>query len=182
MAKLDIEADLDRENGLPTSVKTTQKTAVGLGDARSIWKLVTEEPFRMVVGRYGQFTETKVFGEIIEIVIEPRLATELLGSITLDEVAALHDGIGLENFHDGGHAAARRFAKREVARLKPRRGLISLNPKIDSARQRRLQCSLDVLRLADVVRKSGGLVKIHSRLYGDLALPFAIRSDARCFS
>ena len=181
LSRFDIEADFDPVDRLPTSVKTTHANSIGLGDARSMWEILSSHRFRMIVGRYHQFTSRKVFGEIIEVVIDPSMAPDLLGSITPEEVSALHFGIGLDAFTEGDHASARLFARREVARLNQRGGIITLNPKIDSFRQRRLQCSLDTRDLMKLIQASGGSVKIHDMHYGDLFLPFALRSDARVF-
>lgn len=179
--RFDIEAEFDQDLGLPTSVKSTSNGSIGLGDARRTWENVLGYSFRMVIGRYAQFTNRKVFGEIAELVLDPSLADALIGSVSLDEVASLHEAISLRAFPAGEHNRARAHAKAAVARLKPRLGLLVLNPKIDSKNQRRLQCSLDMEGLIELARLRGSPWWLHEMHFGDLPLPLAVRSGAREF-
>lgn len=178
-AQYDIEAKFDLERGLATSVKTTKSGSIGFGDARRTWTSICGSEFRLLVGVYAQFTNRKVFGELHEIIIKPDYSHSILGDVSYAEVEAFHDAISLANFPDGQHNKARELAKAMSAALKPRLGIMALNPKIDSGTQRRLQCSLDLEDLTKIVRQGGGEVRLHEMHFADLPLPLAVRSSAR---
>ena len=135
----DIEARFDKLLHLPTSVKVTGGDTVTLSDARRFWSI--SEPFRMFVGSYDQVGPHKVFHTVHEFIVHSAMLNGLFGRITLDEVAETHIGLGLDRFPRGLHSEARAWARTAIAGLAAQRGIVILNPKIDSKTQRRLQCS-----------------------------------------
>jgi hypothetical protein len=173
---IDIEAKFDRSHGLPTSIKTTGSSIVTLSDARRFWAI--DYPFRMLVGTYRQVSERKLFSIVHEFLILPTDLEILRGSVTAEEVEALHVGISLAAFPSGQHQAARIWVQQEKIGLLGRETRVTLTPKIDSNTQRRMQCSI---KLADLISVSeGGNRHIeHSASIGDLVLPFALLSSRR---
>lgn len=169
--------------GDPVSIKTAAaKVAAGaaivcLSDARRVWSW--DRPLILVVGLYDQVGKVKRFHTVFEFHIQltDSERRRLYGDLTLDEVTHFHETLKL--FGPGQHLAASAWAKAHKAELSTRAtGAIQLNPKIDSKRQRRLQCSspLEQLRSAcDDVRQftqeTGG--------YRGLTMPFEVLSSRR---
>lgn len=176
----DIPANI-APDGRPVSIKTAKINASGgticLGDARRIWANVATEEMTLICGTYTQVAGFKAFTRVHEIVITPDIARRLLGTVTPDQVARFHDT--LLEFPQGSHVAARRWARAVKVHMKDREGLITLNPKIDSKRQRRLQCSV-ILR--DLLALPGIQVTTYDVAYRDLALPIRIASGLRQFN
>lgn len=189
-APFDIEARFDRELGLPTSIKAMGRGTVALADARRFWRI--EEPFRMLVGSYVQLTDRKRFERVHEFLIGVDWLPVLLRAVTLEEVTELHEGMGLAAFPRGRHVQARIWAAQRLALLNVKRGAVRLNRKIDSAGQRRLQCSVPLsalLRLAeerpDFAGRGGERrpsYRLHDERIGDLYLPIVVHGSAREFN
>lgn len=147
----DIEKKFDKFNEfkkLPTSIKTTKNKTVCLADARRIFSI--NEEFRLLVLQYEQVGEEKLPKRIFEFFPTTSEWNSLKLGLEFDDVKSFHDE--LVKYAVGEHDAARIWAKKKkkelqkIHKLSKAKGF-ELNPKIDSKRQRRLQCSikLDVL-------------------------------------
>lgn len=86
----------------------------------------------------------------------------------------VHESFGLSAFPQGAHNEARAAAKAHVGALKPRLGLIGLNPKIDSHNQRRLQCSVSLSGMVELFRERAGEHHLHDMIYGEIYVPLQI--------
>ena len=177
-AGFDIEPRFDRKMELPTSIKTTGNNIVGLSDARAFWAI--DHDIRMIVGSYKQNPDRKTFATIHEFILSAEILLKLRGDISVAEVEALHQGISMANFPAGGHVGARIWAREQNACLKLRAGQVVLNPKIDSKRQRRVQCSIALIALIDVSIEGESYV-CHRERMGDVALPYEQFSTRREF-
>ena len=173
---MDIEARFDRMRELPTSIKATGSGVVTLSDARRFWAI--EYPFRMLVGVYVQEENQKRFSIIHEFILLPADLGALRGNVTGAEVEALHVGIGLSAFPAGRHAEARAWIVTQKRELQERNSKVTLTPKIDSKRQRRMQCSLRLLDLTAVTERQRRHI-VHTNKIGDLVLPFSLVSPPR---
>lgn len=179
IADFDIEAKFDRTRNLPTSVKSTGNDTVALADARRFFSI--DQDFRMIVGRYEQIDNRKIFAQIYEFILTTATLNALRGTLDLTMVASFHVGIGLGQFPRGSHIEARMWAMQRKIELAPNSSLIVLNPKIDSKSQRRLQCSV---RLADLIVASEkhSEFELHTDAIGDFVLPVIQNSARREFT
>lgn len=177
-AGFDIEARFDRLRGLPTSIKTSGNDTIALSDARRFFTV--NEDYRMIVGRYEQAENRKIFGQVHEIIVTRQVSSVLKGALTLEEVTAMHDGFSLAIFPRGDHQPAREWAHSRKAKLAGVSSKIILNPKIDSKIQRRLQCSVRLADLREVAEKYGDYF-LHKKAIGDFALPIIQNSGPRRF-
>lgn len=185
----DIEAQYNLPQGIPVSIKTAKRTARGavvcMADARRLWEI--NEPWLLLVATWRQDGSYKQFETVHEIIITCDTMDVLRGGVSLAEVRAFHEGISMARFPHGHHAQARDFAKTAKAELAPRCGLLSLNPKIDSQSQRRLQCSLHLEGLVDLVNQAQAILPsgrfpahvMHCDSIGSLVLPTTIQSSPR---
>ena len=172
----DIDAGDDLMRGIPTSIKSTGTTTIALSDARKFWESFTLSPFRMVVGKYKQEEGIKQFYEVHEFVVLPEHSQAFLGDVSLEQIKDFHNAFSLEKFPLGKHSDARALAQAIKSGLKDKLGIVSLNPKIDSKKQRRLQCSV---RLADAIAVMEGNHTIYEDNFGMVKLPVGIVSSAR---
>ncbi len=143
---------LQPEEGADAVVAT-----VALADARRVWSWpfltniqsqqgsVFPASLRFIVGVYRQEGDYKVFNWVYEVdlVFDQATNDALFGGISFGDVFAFHSGLGLEFFPEGAHKAARQWAKAHKRDLKLKSpGAIDLNFKVDSQKQRRLQCTI----------------------------------------
>lgn len=175
-AGFDIEARFDKVLRLPTSIKSTGSNIIGLSDARSFFS--TSEKHRMLIGRYKQVGPHKQFHNVHEFILTRETLAKLRGEVTLEDVMAFHNGFLLSNFPIGTHAEARKWARQRKAALAGKQSMITLNPKIDSKSQRRLQCSLRLSGLIGLC-EPGGNYRLHEGSIGDLVLPVTQISSPR---
>jgi hypothetical protein len=177
-ASFDIEAKFDKQRGLPTSIKSTGSDTVGLSDARRFWQI--DEAYRMIVGRYQQEDGVKVFDQAHEFLLDPLILAELRGDISYEEVKVFHHGLSLDAFPKGSHEEARVWAQAQKEVYVGRGNAIILNPKIDSKKQRRLQCSVSLTTLIERCSENERYI-LHTDWIGDVRLPIELSSGVREF-
>lgn len=180
--KFDIAAGDDFNCGRPTSVKSAKGKSVALSDARRFWRSFDEAPYRVLICKYEQIGNVKTCGEIYEFILQKEHRAVFFGDVKYEEIAEFHENIGLARFPEGRHADARQAARRLKNSLKHRLGILVLNPKIDSGKQRRLQCSAGLEDLTKHFGKPDTGYRLHIRNIGDLLLPLRIISARREFN
>ena len=175
--RFDIGSEDDRTCGFPTSIKSAQRNTIGLSGARQFWQSFDFAPYRVLVGRYRQDNGIKVFGEIHEIILRDKYRAALLGSVSEAEIGEFHDE--LKSFGPGSEAQAlaSAWAQERKRELQPRIGLVTLNPKIDSKNQRRLQCSIGCRKLIGILEADD--YRLHTEGFGILPLPLRIAGGRR---
>jgi hypothetical protein len=142
----DIPAAVNKNfGGVPVNPKTAKlSTPVDLGDALRQFRI--DEPFLLVVGFWRQEGNEKRFVNIISPCLDPAAWKKLWHPITLADLRRLDDVIKDRSLTP----AAARAAAQKIKSAPPfTEAIMVVNPTIDSATQRRLQCSL---RFEDVFR------------------------------
>lgn len=167
-------------SGNPVSIKTAaikaakRAATVCLADARRVWSW--DRPVVLVVGLYAQVGMDKVFHTIYEFQFELDAAqrTKLYGSVSLLEVSDFHNG--LKTFGPGAEAGklGQKWARETKKPLKRRLGVIQLNQKIDSKRQRRLQCSAKLIDLEQACTSHLRFTEASPGDYRGLKLPYTV--------
>jgi hypothetical protein len=142
--KWDIPA---KEGRLPVSIKTTKNNTVGLSDARRIFDIDCD--WKLIVGVYKQSGSFKQFVEIREYIITANVFDFVKGTISGEEIENFHNT--LLSFPKGHHKKARLWARNKKNELQSKSSFITLNPKIDSKNQRRLQCSIKMTDLDSII-------------------------------
>ena len=182
IARFDIDSIDDVKRGIPTSIKTTGTNTVTLSGADIFWQNLYYTPFRILACVYTQVGDMKIFNKIDEFIIEPHHKKLLLGDVSYEEIYAFHKAINVKNFPRGMHEEARTLARKLQAGLSDRLGLVSLNPKIDSKTQRRLQCSFPLKQMKNEFKLSKSDHIHHDKEFYGLSLPVSFRSTTRTFS
>ncbi len=167
----DIESEFDRRGRLPTNIKSTKTSTICLADARRFVSI--ECDYRMVVGCYTQETSTKSFNLVYEFIMSREAHKALIGALTPDFVECFHNIISMRSLPNYADARSIASCINKVSFLNDLTDL-SLNPKIDSKSQRRLQCSVSI----DTMKKHSAWTEFRED-YSDLVLPFKIKSLAR---
>ncbi len=175
--RFDLGSVDDGRSGLPTSIKSTKSNMVGLSDARQFWRSFDSVPYRLPVGSYSQQAGFKVFGAIHEILLRESYRAALLGRMTEAKVEQFHNGLKTFGTGRDGQIRASAWARERKRELRPDTGLVTLNPKIDSKNQRRLQCSVRLSKLIEMLDADDYV--IHTNSFGTLALPLRIVSGKR---
>lgn len=121
---------------LPVSIKTAKnKSPIGLGDA--IRQYDIDSDFLLIVGFWKQANSFKFFVSVEAARIELKVWKNLWSPLKRDALIYLDSSIKDTNHNYSDVRKIAQGIKRDLPQTK-----IVLNPKIDSKRQRRLQCSL----------------------------------------
>jgi hypothetical protein len=126
------------------SVKSTGSNTV---DCADIQKKMEHKEYNLIVGQYDQVDDNKVFHTEYEFFITPADYDVLWGSMREDDIDAF---VGyIKSIPSGKEAqksttAARKMFKEEI---QDKNALYTINAKVDSKNQRRVQCSLKIKEL-----------------------------------
>lgn len=165
--------------GLPANPKATKYGApVGLGDALRQYDI--DEPFLLILGYWQQVTPTeKRFVKLLAPRVEPEAWKALWGPVTRADLERL-DALIKDRALDYREVRRRAQAMKDAPPFSE--AVFTLNPKIDSSGQRRLQCSL---RYEEVVRRLAPGIdpapEATPALWG-VPFPNAVGSGPRTFS
>lgn len=178
-SKFDIEGSHDKTDARDTEVKAKKQNKNGsevfeMADARKFFSL--KEDFRLVVGLFKQEEKRKTFVKIIEYTIKKEDIEKLKGDLSYEEVNNFHNKICSFAHGEKGQKKGRAFCKKHKKDLQ-QKTLTTLNPKIGSTNQRRLQCSIKRKTLESILPESQ--IKTYSDSYRGLCLSFSIMSEAR---
>jgi hypothetical protein len=166
-------------SGLPANPKATKYGApVGLGDALRQYDI--DEPFLLILGYWEQVSPTeKRFVKLLAPRIEPGQWRALWGPVTRGDLERL-DALIKDRSLDYREVRRRAQAMKDAPPFSE--AVFTLNPKIDSSGQRRLQCSL---RYEEVVRRlapgENPAPEASPALWG-VPFPNALASGPRIFS
>ena len=153
-----VEYDALKENGYTSgmdimkglmsaydySIKTSKGNTVDCGD---ILRRRQETDYNLVVGCYSQVGDNKVFYSEYTFYIRPEHESILWGKMNYNLLAEYVDYI--KNIPAGKQAQQETKAKRTVLKncITDKNALIKIHPKVDSKKQRRVQCSLKIKQL-----------------------------------
>ena len=148
IASVDIPGHFNRRNGVANHCKTTGKANVCMGSVLNTYRHLRDELTHLTVIQYQQRGSWKHVTSIYQLDISGMLK-EFFGDISYEEVETL-DNI-IKNIPPG------RFDKVQKNQiygdfkkdLQNKSGIMSLNPKVDSRSQRRLQCSFNITKFLD---------------------------------
>jgi len=137
--KWDIPKEANKNHGgVPVNPKAIKyATPVDLGDA--LRQFQVDEPFMLIIGYWVQEGDKKRIVNVIAPTVTPKLWRSLWEPITLDDLKRL-DGVIKDRALD--YREARAQAQKIKSAAPFTRAVMTVNPKIDSKGQRRLQCSL----------------------------------------
>ena len=125
-------------DGIPASVKSSVGDTCDCGDALRMFNNSNLDKYQMIRGRFEQVGEQKHLREVH--LVDLSKSNEILwGKVTYDEVVALTELIktyrpGDKTIHKAIHSMK--------AELNKKSGMMKFRPKMDSQKQRRLQCSI----------------------------------------
>ncbi len=166
----------DEFRHLPVSIKACKfGSPLALGDARR--QFAIDEDFLLIVGYWQQRGPLKVFVNAIALVVRAALWRSVFHPLTAGDLETFDEAIKDLSLTP---LAARNMAKLRKQSAPFNDALIGLNPKIDSKKQRRLQCSLGFQQIWSWVEREPQ-TEPHPALFG-MPLPAALTSGMRQFS
>lgn len=174
--KWDIPSQANKRDHIPVNPKATKyRTAVDLGDALRQYDI--HEPFWLVIGYWQQNGTKKKFVNIVAARVEPDEYRKLWGDVKRADLEKL-DAIIKDT---PNHVTARQLAQKMKREAPFNTSIISLNPKIDSKYQRRLQCSLTFARVFKYLApKADPSVQLKPMLWG-VPVELEVESGPRTF-
>ena len=126
------------------SIKTSKGNTVDCGD---ILRRRQETDYNLVVGCYSQVGDNKVFYSEYTFYIRPEHESILWGRMNYNQLAEYVDYI--KNIPAGREAQQETKTERTVLKncIEDKNALVKIHPKVDSKKQRRVQCSLNIKEL-----------------------------------
>ena len=126
------------------SIKTTNGNKIDCGD---VLRRRQETDYNLVVGCYSQVGDNKVFHTEYTFYISPSDTQKLWGNMTYERIKEYDDYI--KSIPAGRDAQQASKTKREILKTatEDKKALFTINPKVDSKKQRRVQCSLKIKQL-----------------------------------
>ena len=120
------------------SIKTTNGNKIDCGD---ILRRRQETDYNLVVGVYAQCEDNKVFHTEYTFFIRPEHESILWGRMNYNQLAEYVDYI--KNIPAGKQAQQETKTERTVLKncISDKNALVKIHPKVDSKKQRRVQCS-----------------------------------------
>ena len=128
------------------SIKTSKGNTVDCGD---ILRRRQETDYNLVVGCYSQVGDNKVFYSEYTFYIRPEHEQKLWGKMNYNQLAEYVNYI--KNIPAGREAQQETKTERTVLKncIEDKNALIQINPKVDSKKQRRVQCSV---KMSDLIK------------------------------
>ncbi len=172
----DIEAEFDTMTSLNTQCKTKKigASSVEMADARKFF--ANDDAYRLLIGCWKQNDDKKIFTHAKEFIFSARDLATIKGNLTYEQVKGFHDAVCLFGPGKVQGVAGQAYAKHHKKSL-PQSLYIALNPKIDSKKQRRLQCSLKLNNVCKIVKPV-----VYNKEYRGLCFPLVIKSSERQFN
>ena len=126
------------------SIKTTNGNKIDCGD---VLRRRQETDYILVVGVYSQVGENKVFHTEYTFYIKPEHEQKLWGRMNYNQLAEYVDYI--KNIPAGREAQQETKTERTVLKncIEDKNALVKIHPKVDSKKQRRVQCSVKIKEL-----------------------------------
>ena len=126
------------------SIKTTNGNKIDCGD---VLRRRQETDYILVVGVYSQVGENKVFHTEYTFYIKPEHEQKLWGRMNYNQLAEFVDYI--KHIPAGKDAQQETKTERTVLKncIEDKNALVKIHPKVDSKKQRRVQCSVKIKEL-----------------------------------
>lgn len=158
----------------------TKNERFDLADAKRIFDI--NEDFMLIVGLFEQKEDKKYITEVVEYFISKENIQRLKGDLNKKDIEFFEQQIK----SIGDYKKARKFAKNEKRKIVEKNHcVIQLNHKIDSKKQRRVQCSIKRKELESILlndnNKSNNdvIVKNYCEDFYGIKLPIIIESAQR---
>ncbi|GAB5560788.1 MAG: hypothetical protein SynsKO_24350 [Synoicihabitans sp.] len=176
--KWDIPGEVnERFGGLPVNPKATKYgSTIGLGDALRQYDI--SEPFILLLGFWKQDGDVKRFVNITPVTIHPETWRMMWGPLTRTDLERLDALIKDRSLH---YLEARRQSQAMKREPPFSESLITLNPKIGSSGQRRLQCSLRFDHVFELLATHADRAAVDQPELWGIAFPGPVESAARSF-
>lgn len=160
---ISIPESIKKKYGIGISIKFTQdRKTICMGDIISIYDHVNSVDWSLIVGFYtGKDVKTPVRNKIFCFHVNPDYKNELFGECKRETLQEYIDGIKSQ--------ATQEEASKYSKDHKPTLGSMSANPKIDSKKQRRCQCTINMTAFK-------GMLKMNHFIFSKKDYPYLYES------
>lgn len=162
------------------SIKVTNGRSVCCGDISRFMKHCRDDEFTIVVGEWKQAETIKRYSTVYEFHITPAHYSLLFAELTEQTLDPFVDYVkSIPHGRDGQLENEKTWkAKRDDLYNTNGRGLVSIDAKIDSKSQRRVQCSIKLkdLLMSEIVSNKYDIE------YRGIPLPYESESNPRTFT
>jgi hypothetical protein len=175
-AKYDIESGILSEENY--SIKVSKNgNSVCCSDIIRFFDSTKNDKFKMVVGCWKQKDKTtKVYDKVIEIEFTEETHLKLWGRLSRNDLTNFVEYVKSIPYGPVGQSENKKLWKEKRDRIYDD-GIMSINAKIDSKTQRRVQCSFKLQDLID----NGFKCEVFENNYQGLKLPYEQKSTERQF-
>jgi hypothetical protein len=115
----------------------SSRGTIDMGSVVRIFEALERGNWTMILGRHTD----KVCDAVYELFFTEEICKKLMGDLTLQDVVEFDNAI--KSFGPGKHNEARAYAKAWKEENKHKMGMLTIQPKIDSKNQRRVQCGIN---------------------------------------
>ena len=162
------------------SVKVTGSKGIGCGDIVRFMTEAATTSFKLIVARWTQENKTtKRFTEVLEFDFTPEDYSKVFGTVDVSVIKEFVDYVKSIPAGKEAQQANKTVWKerRDAIKHDNNIGLISIDAKIDSKNQRRVQTALNI----DALVESGVKFTRHTKNYRGIELNYTVTSGARTF-
>lgn len=160
----------------PISVKCMGLTnALEFGSTVRMWEI--NETFTIIIGRWEQVKNKKTIKSIDEIDITPEILIKMRGEVTLEEIKDFNNKIKSFPAGKDGQKKGIAFAQKWKKDRKNKMGLLTVTHKIDSKKQRRIQCNLNYTNYIKLFGQPSGKSELRGHIFNQ-----KIDHDSRKFN
>ena len=141
--KYDINCEENKFDPLENiSIKTSSSNNIDCGDILRFFNGDFTKKYRIILIRYSQLEDKKMIKEIIELDYTIELRNYLFGSITEEILTSYVNSIKLIPHGNVSNDIKTTYKKLKNKLQKEHNMKINISPKVDSSKQRRVQCSI----------------------------------------
>lgn len=175
-ASMDIHKGIHSEENFSIKVKGL-KGRINCGDIENFYNHCLHNEFFMVLGLWKQVQNIKRYDQIYEIKFEPKNFHKIWGTIPLQDILDFKKYVTSIPKGPAGQSANRTLwrQKRNAILANSSGHIITIDAKIDSGSQRRVQCTLKL----DQLTQLGFPYTVYTTSYRGIPLPYEQESPPR---
>lgn len=140
--KFDIDSHQNKfDSSENISIKTSKNKGFGGGDILRFFQI--NEKCTIILIRYNQIGGSKIISEILEIDYNQKMKDYLFGDVTLEVITEYVNLVKSISPGRVDNDVKKIYKSRKLEIERDYNMVISINPKVDSKNQRRVQCSVN---------------------------------------
>lgn len=166
----DLSAENNKLEGVNVSIKTSGGKSVDMGDVKRIYQEISnikdDSYINLIVVFYKQKKKYKNLEKVVEVKLYQNDLLKLFGGLSLSEITDYIEYIKAIPGGNPGNEKRKEYKNRQKI-LNEKTGFIKLRTKVDSNKQRRVQCSFpDFIKFCQEKEPSTVIINERGKLKG----------------